>query len=139
MVYTSGMNTLIIDVLPPALDPEYVTITDATTPPDLTDKDTCPKGAVWQVVSEGYWLLRKRESDGRFTVALFQIRHKVSTEKDIYTGVFWLQDRYGWQYMDIATFDLGAWTKERVSVAFSKEEGEVVLSSVRVLRPCKKS
>ena len=124
------MNTTVVDVYPNYQNAEYLELTLVSVA--AGDMDFMPKGSQWQKpIGKPFLLL---ENAGSVYLLEVDIR-----SVDTVSGRCWLQDKFGWQPVSRSAFSLHVWKAGTVNVLFDYVDGEPVLDSVRVIRPCKKS
>ena len=123
------MNThTVIDVTPPIGGVEYLIVSEApSVPQDASESKAVPKDAEWQRRTGMRYLLLKKPTWGDEGCLL-----EVAGEDDhLVSGIYWTRDRYGWQQVGHALFNLDSWLSEEVDVVF---DPDLNLDSVRVLR-----
>jgi len=124
------MNThYIIDVTPPIGGVEYLIAPEApSVPQDASESQTVPKDAEWQRRTGKQYLFIWKDAWGELSGYLLEVSGR---DDFMASGNYWVRDRYGWQQVGQAVFNLASWQVEEVDVVFDPDLNP---DSVRVLR-----
>lgn len=130
IMYNYNMQThYIIDVVPPTGGVEYLIVSEApSVPQDASESKVVPKDAEWQRRTGSKYLLLNKGTWGENDGYLLEV---ASDDGCMVSGLYWMRDRYGWQQVGQAVFNLGSWLFEEVDAVFDPNLNP---DSVRVLR-----